>query len=247
MSDEPKVVRTDEEAIVEVLATLPTPAVAPVKPVLPVVVPVSKSKSHFAASPAAPEANKWGIVNGRGEVVTTAYLKAYVECSCRIPDGYVKDRVANMQYLMSDAFMSACKADKLTAAQVGKRASVDPRWGLAKKVGKVPTVTVVNPTVVEGPLAAIAEAAGITAPPAPEIGVVIPKSMTKKEAHEYAKRILDEQEKRRKESDRDAADKAAKLITEQIAALDSGDPAAAVGIAAATVELKINEALVNAE
>lgn len=85
----------------------------------------------FAVDAADPKANKFGIVNGRGELVTTQYLARYIQCWCRQENGYVKNRKENFAYFMSNAFLSTCIG--MTASQVGKKASVDARWGIAKK------------------------------------------------------------------------------------------------------------------
>ena len=80
------------------------------------------------------DANPYGITNSRGQVVTKGYLSRYIQCWCRKGDGYSKNRSENFRYFMSDEFLSQ-HADK-TASQIGKAASIDPRWGLTPKPTK---------------------------------------------------------------------------------------------------------------
>ena len=103
------------------------------------------------------DANAYGIKNNRGEVVTTAYLRRYIQCWCRTGDGFLKNRAENFAYFMTEAFLSQHVGK--TASQVGKAASVDARWGLPPKapaVAKAPAGTKVatpdaTPIAVEMP------------------------------------------------------------------------------------------------
>jgi hypothetical protein len=97
---------------------------------------VTKGLQKFAASAADEKANKFGILNSRGELVTNAYLSRYVQCWCRKEHGYVKDRKANFAYFMSDQFLATMVGK--TASQVGKAASLDARWDLHKPATGLP-------------------------------------------------------------------------------------------------------------
>jgi hypothetical protein len=76
------------------------------------------------------DANIFGITNNRGEIVTNSYLRRYIQCWCRAPHGYTKNRKANFDYFMSEEFLSLHIGK--TASQIGKAASSDARWGLVK-------------------------------------------------------------------------------------------------------------------
>ena len=79
-------------------------------------------------------ANPYGITNSRGQIVTNGYLSRYIQCWCRQGDGFTKDRKANFTYFMSDEFLSQHVGK--TASQIGKAASISPRWGTAPKPKK---------------------------------------------------------------------------------------------------------------
>lgn len=107
------------------------------------------------------DANPYGITNSRGQVVTKGYLSRYIQCWCRKGDGYHKDRSANFAYFMSDEFLSQ-HADK-TASQIGKAASIDPRWGLAPKPAKPDTnIATADPVAVNIPAPVEVEAEAVT-------------------------------------------------------------------------------------
>jgi hypothetical protein len=81
--------------------------------------------------------NKFGIVNSRGEVVTMEYLRRYLHCWCRVADGFVSTkRHEIIEHYMSDAVLTRCKG--MTASQIGKACSLDPRWNRRIPVDKRP-------------------------------------------------------------------------------------------------------------
>ena len=76
--------------------------------------------------------NRFGILNSKGEEVSEDYLRRYIHCWCRVSDGFVHNRKANIAYFMSDEFLAQHSGK--TASQVGKAASIDPRWKVAQRV-----------------------------------------------------------------------------------------------------------------
>jgi hypothetical protein len=87
----------------------------------------TKTFVKFAASETDDNANKYGIKNGRGEIVTDAYLRRYIQCWCRSGDGFTQNRDANFAFFMSDEFLATQRGK--TASQVGKAASLSELWG----------------------------------------------------------------------------------------------------------------------
>lgn len=89
----------------------------------------------FAVDPE--KGNKWGITNDRGDLVTESYLRRYVQCWCRAEHGYVLNRKANFEFFMSDEFIKPLVASGIkTASQIGKAASIHPRWGKIAETAK---------------------------------------------------------------------------------------------------------------
>jgi len=111
---------------------------------------VTKGLQKFAASAADEKANKFGICNSRGELVTNSYLSRYVQCWCRKEHGYVKDRKANFAYFMSDQFLATMVGK--TASQVGKAASLDARWDLHKPATGLPAQPVTEDAMPDAPV-----------------------------------------------------------------------------------------------
>ena len=70
--------------------------------------------------------NRFAISNGSGQVVSEDYLRRYIHCWCRASNGFTHNRSANIAYFMSDEFLSQHKGK--TASQIGKAASLSPRW-----------------------------------------------------------------------------------------------------------------------
>jgi len=57
-------------------------------------------------APKQPEGpNPWGIHNDAGVVITTSYLRKYMQCACR-GETYSLNRAANMAHLTSDTFLN---------------------------------------------------------------------------------------------------------------------------------------------
>lgn len=112
-----------------------------------------KGLQKFAASAADEKANKFGICNSRGELVTNSYLSRYVQCWCRKENGYVKDRKANFTYFASDAWLATMVGK--TASQVGKAASLDARWNLHKPATGLPAQPVTKDAIPEETIAAV--------------------------------------------------------------------------------------------
>jgi len=140
-------------------ATIDQPTTVAGVSVAPASQPIPEVRKAFRkfAEAGDNDANAYGIKNNRGEVVTTAYLRRYIQCWCRTGDGFLKNRAENFAYFMTEAFLSQHVGK--TASQVGKAASVDARWGLPPKapaVAKAPAGTKVatpdaTPIAVEMP------------------------------------------------------------------------------------------------
>ena len=90
------------------------------------------SKQHFGPNP-------WGIVNKEGKSITPSYIKAYIMCACRIPDGFAlttegKDepsqslRTRLFRFYMSDEFLVPLAKQGLNACTIGDCAAIDGRW-----------------------------------------------------------------------------------------------------------------------
>jgi hypothetical protein len=93
-----------------------------------------KGLVKFADSLADEQANAYGIQNSRGQIVTNTYLARYIQCWCRVGNGYTANRKANFAHFMSAEFLSNCTG--LTASQVGRKASLDERWGIPAKISR---------------------------------------------------------------------------------------------------------------
>jgi hypothetical protein len=108
---------------------LSTPVAAKTEAVATTAQAVESSRSSFRkfASAGDKDANPYGITNSRGEIVTSAYLRRYVQCWCRQGDGFVKNRNENFAYFDSPEFLGQHVGK--TASQIGKIASQDERWG----------------------------------------------------------------------------------------------------------------------
>jgi hypothetical protein len=108
----------------------------------PAAVAAVESKERFVDA-SDPFAQKFGIMNGKGQYVSRSYLKAYVECNCREPQGYVAStnglsRTALIEYFVSDAFITEClAAGYITASKIGGRAGHSLLW---KNVTEKPKV-----------------------------------------------------------------------------------------------------------
>ena len=76
--------------------------------------------------------NRFGICNSKGEIVSEDYLRKYIHCCCRVSAGYTLDRKSNIEYFMSDEFLSANSGK--TACQIGIIASKSERWGKIEPV-----------------------------------------------------------------------------------------------------------------
>jgi hypothetical protein len=99
--------------------------------------------------------NQWGIKNDSGREITPAYIRAYLECWARIPNGFTggagagkKSRKEIFAIQMSDEWMQkhAKKEDGTfeSASDIGRIASMDVElWGTqartAEKTAKKPS------------------------------------------------------------------------------------------------------------
>lgn len=79
-------------------------------------------------------ANPYSIRNSTGDLVSMDYLRRYIHCWCRVSDGFIHNRKANIEYFMSPAFLTPLKGK--TASEIGKIASLDPRWGMSRQTTK---------------------------------------------------------------------------------------------------------------
>jgi len=149
----------------------------------------------FATDAADERANKFGICNNRGELVTSAYLDRYVQCWCRKENGYTLNRKENFVYFRSEAFLSTMVGK--TASQVGKVASLDSRWGviIKKTAAKTPATTGEPAPTVETSTAEVpptSETVFESTPPAESAGEPAPaaqepeKKLSKKQRMEMA-------------------------------------------------------------
>jgi hypothetical protein len=96
--------------------------------------PVAKTAPFMKFADSEDVVNPWRITNNRNQLLTTAYLRRYIQCWCRVENGYTENRAANLAYFMSDEFLAPHAGE--TASHVGKLASIDARWGeVAAKQG----------------------------------------------------------------------------------------------------------------
>ena len=125
------------DQIVEMPGTVESPIVAEITAAVAVAtaqVAAKASALRKFAEANDPDANRYGIVNDRGQLVTNAYLSRYIQCWCRIPDGFVENRKQNFAWFMSDEFLSQHVGS--TASKVGHAASQSDRWGSHNQKGR---------------------------------------------------------------------------------------------------------------
>lgn len=120
---------SDETDIQTKAAVETKPAAVKAEPT--VAVEAKPSFQKFAADADDKKANRYNIRNTRGELVTMEYLNRYVQCWCRIGDGFNNDRKANFVYFSSHEFLKQHVGE--TASAVGRAAAADLRWSKNRK------------------------------------------------------------------------------------------------------------------
>ena len=83
--------------------------------------------------------NKFGIVNSDGKSVSHDYIRRYIHCWCRVSDGFTLNRKSNIEFFMTDEFLSAHPGK--TASQIGQIASKSDRWGVVVAPAAKPILT----------------------------------------------------------------------------------------------------------
>jgi hypothetical protein len=159
---------TVADLMARMTAPVATPKVAAPKPATN-----GESTANFIEA-TDPFAVLFGITNDHGRLISRSYLKAYVQCNCRLPDGFKDQPTISRKELfndfVSDGYLTECVAAGIkTAGGIGKRASLDARWNrpapvakpkVAKPVIAKPTAAtpIVAPLTAEPPTDADAEA-----------------------------------------------------------------------------------------
>jgi hypothetical protein len=88
--------------------------------------------------------NAYGITNEDGKMITMDYIRRYIHCWCRVSNGFVHERKANIAHFMSPENLEAHRG--MTGSRVGHDAALSTRWDVETDAkGRVVRILEVRP------------------------------------------------------------------------------------------------------